>query len=617
MKYWGKKPHNIWSEYINFYTSKKGIIFDPFSGSGMAAFEALIDNRRAVAFDLNPLTTFFIDVFISDFNYDQFMATVNEIVTKIKKNNTYKKMYEYKGDLLVHNVKYLNDEPYEIALISSCGRVRKTCKPNKDDLDAISHSKKIKLCNKYPNEKFRNSSTFSKNFLNNIGETYDSLFTIRNLFVLSEIFKEILNVKVEDLKKQLLFNFIKIVHLCTKMAVPRNKKANRDFSTSWGRPAYIYSKKQMEMNPLILFENAASGRQSTASAITNFKKRLGRKINCKKVEANGGKVDFSDEKVDLFYGKVDIKKINNILPDKSVDFILTDPPYGGVIQYLDLSSIWLSWLELYDDFYIPNYDSEIIINSEKDTKDFEKDMTIGLSNLHKVLKDEGKMVLTFNNKDLSIWNSFIRSINASNFKIEKIIHQQNRRTGESNVSDPYGSSASDFYVRCVKGNSSPLKKVTAEEFESILVKITTNILEERNEPTPFQVLLNGVLASIFSYNIDYGKIKNDFSDFLNKHDGILFFSKENYNNRAGNFWWVNENKSDFKNVNNLTSRLEKEINNLFEIKKKISEKELYEYIYKVFPNGLCPDPTTIRLLLKDKTYKKGMYLYRKGGNNDE
>ena len=34
-------------------------------------------------------------------------------------------MYEYKGDLLVHNVKYLNDEPYEIALISSCGRVRK------------------------------------------------------------------------------------------------------------------------------------------------------------------------------------------------------------------------------------------------------------------------------------------------------------------------------------------------------------------------------------------------------------------------------------------------------------------------------------------------------------
>ena len=31
MKYWGKKPHNIWNKYIENYTSKDGFYLDPFS----------------------------------------------------------------------------------------------------------------------------------------------------------------------------------------------------------------------------------------------------------------------------------------------------------------------------------------------------------------------------------------------------------------------------------------------------------------------------------------------------------------------------------------------------------------------------------------------------------
>ena len=41
MKYFGKKPHNIWGAYIRNYTKKDGCILDPFSGSSIAAFEAV------------------------------------------------------------------------------------------------------------------------------------------------------------------------------------------------------------------------------------------------------------------------------------------------------------------------------------------------------------------------------------------------------------------------------------------------------------------------------------------------------------------------------------------------------------------------------------------------
>ena len=41
MKYWGKKPHNIWHEYIKNYTPEGGVFLDPFCGSAISIFESL------------------------------------------------------------------------------------------------------------------------------------------------------------------------------------------------------------------------------------------------------------------------------------------------------------------------------------------------------------------------------------------------------------------------------------------------------------------------------------------------------------------------------------------------------------------------------------------------
>ena len=84
MKYWGKKPHNIWREYIDNYTPEDGIYLDPFSGSGISGFEAVKANRKAIAFDLNPLTSFIIEVYSSKFEVEKFKGVYYE-ATKIYK----------------------------------------------------------------------------------------------------------------------------------------------------------------------------------------------------------------------------------------------------------------------------------------------------------------------------------------------------------------------------------------------------------------------------------------------------------------------------------------------------------------------------------------------------
>ena len=112
MKYWGKKPHNIWQEYIDKFVPQNGVILDPFCGSAMSAIEAIRTNKKAICFDINPLSSFFIENYTSIFNIDNFKEQAISIIEKIKNDDLYIKLWEYNG--IVHSCKYDNDIPYEI-----------------------------------------------------------------------------------------------------------------------------------------------------------------------------------------------------------------------------------------------------------------------------------------------------------------------------------------------------------------------------------------------------------------------------------------------------------------------------------------------------------------------
>lgn len=537
MKYWGKKPHNIWREYISNYTSN-GLYLDPFCGSAMSAFESFVAGKKTFACDLNPLSSFVIEVVCSDFNEKTFKKQVEKIYSTVFENIQYKKLYRYlDNEYIIHNVKYEEDIPYEICLISIDGKTKSCIAPSKIDTTVIEESKVLVIDKPHPTEKFRESDAFQNSFRENIGNNFSDLYTKRNLWVLSEIFNLILEVEDENLKKQLLYAFIQTVHLSTKMCVPRSKHTNRDFSTSWGRSAYIYSKKQMEMNPLLVFRGCCLEKQSTLKSLLFAKKYFPKKPKI----ADVNKTAYSPNlDIDIWYGVIDIQNLSSFLPEKSVEFVLTDPPYGGLIQYLDLSSIWLSWLSLYDNKYQPKYDLEITVNGQKDYAYFEKSFTNALKNINYVLKDDGKLVLTFNNKDTQVWGTFLKAIENAGFRIEKVIHQQNKRSGESNVSDSYGISASDYYIRCIKTDKKYLQSADKTEVKNILINLTKEIIEKRNEPTPFQILFNGLLAEMSLMNVDISNFDSNIEKFLLKHLDKEFVIVKNASNKAGAYWWIKE-----------------------------------------------------------------------------
>lgn len=602
MKYWGKKPHNIWGEYIKTYTPQNGIVFDPFAGSAISAFEALRNKRKVIAFDLNPLTSFIIEVFSTSFDKDVFKEKVDEIITLVDADTNYSKLYGIvcptcSNPAVYQHFKWENGSIYEAGIeCSHCGQRQIVT----DNLHAPPH---INITTWVPDDIFHDSPSFTPSFIRGIGgNRYSDIWTNRNLYVISTLFHHINAVKDKDLRLQLLFGFIQSIHLCSKMCVPRRKGAKRDFSTSWGRAAFICSSRQMEMNPLLVFRSSCLGRQSARSALENVIPYLGKRPSIEKI-CDGQRVNLKST-ADIYYGIVDIANVSSHIEKNSIDFIITDPPYGGLVQYLDLSMVWLVWLRKIDERYNPNFEREITIKGDLvSASDYNKMFTSGMKELYKVLKKEGRAVFTFHNKDMKVWNAFLRSLGAAGFQIEKIIHQNNRRTGESNVANPYGTSASDFYIRCRKSKVVTNIVSDLDALENFVVQKATSIICARGEPTPYQILFNGLLAEVSLAHFELDNFDYNINTILKKHLGTDFVLVGNAG-MAGELWWLKNTDAISSDVVPLKDRVDTTIHEFLKQKGRATLDEIIGVLFRKYPNGLTPDIRKIDDVVKKYAYKE-------------
>lgn len=613
MKYWGKKPHNIWGAYIENYTPQDGLYFDPFSGSAMSAFEAVKHGRKAIAFDINPLTSFIIEVYSIDFNEATFVKEVHKIISQITALPLYKEYFSTICPICgtkstSQHFKWDNGKLYEIGYICQKCKERLLKKPNDSDSILACNQSKIVIDKWYPKDKFYDSPSFTEAFKNNIGgQGFSDIWTRRNLYVLSEIFHLIQNQSDNNIKKLLMFGFIQTIHLASKMCVPRRAKSKRPFSTSWGRSAYICSKRQMEMNPLMLFEGNCLGKQSVQSALKSVKEYLGKVPTS--ICVNNLTNNVSTDNFDIIYGIIDINNINKYIKKESIDFILTDPPYGGLVQYIDLSYLWLVWLKKIYPQLTPNIEAEITIKEGvQDVATYTEKFTSGIKNLYAVLKENGKAVFTFHNKDIAVWNAFLRSIAEAGFKIEKVIHQQNRRSGESNVANPYGTSASDFYIRCIKDSAVTKTYTTQDTFESFIIERAKAIILARNEPTPYQILFNGLLSDISKAGFILDNFDSSLQHILKKHiDTVFTITKTDQ--KFGDLWWIS-GAAIRDDIIPLSDRVEKTVKSLLQRQESCTFDDILAEVFINYPNGLTPDIKKIDYYIKKYAYKaKDKWVY--------
>ena len=425
-KYWGKKPYNVMSDLIQEYTNPKDIVLDPFLGSGVSVTEAIFNDRKGFGIDLNPSAIFISEQIIAPVNLDEFLDEFKSIETDVKDQiNSFYEVKRNGNKYVGQNFLWEGDVLKEIRYKNGTVK-RQSILPEESDCDLVNSFDRQKIPLFYPTDNFFQNSRINAKSDRKIYE----LFTPRNLYSISILYDRMKQIESEPLRNLFLLGFTSSIGQASKMVFAierRNKtKQKRKEVGSWVIGYWM---------PKIFFEN---------NAWTCFETRIKKIVKAKREQNKFPKhyrkaTSFEDlQKVgDYFLANEPSQTFLKEIADNSIDYILTDPPHGNRIPYLELSMLWNSWLQKE-----VNYKDEIVVSEakerNKDIVQYNYLMKETLKQCYRVLKPEKHISFMFNSLDDKAWISILSSFQEIGFELKKIetlnysansVVQDNRKNG--------------------------------------------------------------------------------------------------------------------------------------------------------------------------------------------
>ena len=107
------------------------------------------------------------------------------------------------------------------------------------------------------------------------------------------------------------------------------------------------------------------------------------------------------------------------IPDSSVHYVFTDPPFGSNIFYADSSFLWEAWLDDQTDttHEAVVHQSQRAEHGGKTLQDYEKLMAEAFVEIARVLRPNGWASVMFHNSSDEVWSALVRAIETADFEI--------------------------------------------------------------------------------------------------------------------------------------------------------------------------------------------------------
>ena len=454
--YWSKKPHDAIQQYIRHYTQPGDLVLDPFCGSGGTALAALMEGRAAIAIDLSPAATFITKNYCTPVDVDELQRAFEELKAKVKPEMDW--LYETRCDRCdgrattaytvysyvfecpkcgertplfdcpevqvagkdgkpksinvcpqCHARKAGDPEEYEISTRSSkrfdpvpvlvSYLCEEGCKPQrgerrhndpdpkkrnyfeKYDLGKLREIDKKAIPYWYPPHRMMNVESDTKSWgdkwragTSNF-RTVAELFTKRNLWALALLLSKIKYVSA--CQNVLQFEVTSIILKASRMM-----GHNDDGIGRISKGTYYIPQIEHDINIWRFMEDTLSDFKAAYSEII-----------------------FPNP--DILISTSDARFLN--LPKDSIDYIFTDPPYGGNVQYGELNFIWESWLN-FDTSWVNN---EIVVNESRGISDnqWASMMLKAFSEIFRVIKPGHWISLCYHDTSEGTWQ-FIQDLMA-------------------------------------------------------------------------------------------------------------------------------------------------------------------------------------------------------------
>jgi putative DNA methylase len=108
-----------------------------------------------------------------------------------------------------------------------------------------------------------------------------------------------------------------------------------------------------------------------------------------------------------------------LLRDGAANLIFTDPPYHDDLQYGELARLFHAWMKHAGYCEKPLESEEAVPNSVRGatTKHYEDKVAACLTESRRALSSEGRLVLTFHNKDLNAWEALAQALLRASFDV--------------------------------------------------------------------------------------------------------------------------------------------------------------------------------------------------------
>lgn len=180
----------------------------------------------------------------------------------------------------------------------------------------------------------------------------------------------------------------------------------------------------------------------------------------------------------------------SFIPDKSVDAVITDPPYFDNVMYSELADFFYIWLReaLEDDYeeFKPELSPKLneIIKNETQSKDdqfFIDGITRVFKECHRVLKDDGPMVFTYHHKQSQAWAAVLEAILKAGFYVSAMYPVTSEPAFNPHIKNK-DSIEYDAIIVCRKRAEE--KFITFEKYEEKLYLKARDIIEKEKKKRP-------------------------------------------------------------------------------------------------------------------------------------
>ena len=475
-KYFARRPHNQFRAVIEHYVPIDGIVLDCFAGGGVTLIEGLTSNRRVVSIDINPVACLVQRGQVLEVSAEKINSITSQLSQLVKeqlghwyltecRHCSEQTNYRWIERAYVVNCPHCHEETMldeNSKVINSSGKPKNGyyicnhCQSNFESVSAIRNYSRILnvryKCNTCTIEETAPPSDFdlgidiqtkeeeahtierlglfvpqdkiplewdrqSEDALSRKGfVNFSDLFTIRNRTFIAFMLRNLRIAESELSQNEYLGSLTQISALIRYVN-------SMTFSTSswmdgrpvaWAKHAYWTPNQFIEVNP---FEYLSHRQLATSKWEIDRSSRFANK------RGSSLPSDVTNGSADYAIVCQDSRKID--LPNSSIDAVITDPPFGGNVQYGELTHFWQVWLRDANPYekQLFNLQSEILMHrKKKQNGKTAKDYELGLQDVFKecfrVLKNNGVLCFTFNNKRSDAWFAVMKAAFDAGFMLE-------------------------------------------------------------------------------------------------------------------------------------------------------------------------------------------------------